>query len=169
MKKRWLALIISLSLLVGAGIGVGIFAICDACNEKDVAPQLVLASPETVYLTDFRYTYDVDTGARTFAYCFVNNSDEDLSIAIGYPALERRSGDTWIMLEYGIEEGCAIYRARSGINSIYPLENIIARVNGFAEQGLLKSNDPVGEYRLVYNFDYFDVIATFSVTEEMLP
>ena len=169
MKKKWLAWIISVSVLLGAGLGAGAYAICDACNEKDVAPQLVLASPETVYLTDFRYTYNVDTGARTFAYRFVNNSDEELHGPTGYPALERRSGNTWLRLENGIVEGSATYPARRGVNRIYLLEEITRRVSAYAEEGFLESDDVVGEYRLVYCFDTFDVSVTFSITQEMLP
>ena len=169
MKKKWLAWIISVSVLLGVGLGAGIYAICDACSGDEAVPEFVAASAETVYITDFKYTYEPTDGTRSFSYRFVNNSDEELHGPTGYPALERRSGNTWLRLENGIVEGGATYPARRGVKRGYSLEEITRRVSAYAEEGFLESDDVVGEYRLVYCFDTFDVSVTFSITQEMLP
>ena len=174
MKRRWVALIAVLSVIIGmvAGAALFYFSTAGRLYRADGLLQNSRMRIENVYFDGGLFTYTVVNDSCKRLFC-----DDS-------PYIERREGDQWITLDKKESfDSTTVYSAFHSVTHIFTWEDLIEQLTLTNVDGILLPEEIVGEYRIVegkvntsahnnlpkYREDVPYLVGYFTVTEDMIP
>ena len=174
MKRRWVALIAVLSVIIGmvAGAALFYFSTAGRLYRADGLLQNSRMRIENVYFDGGLFTYTI-----------VNDSCKDIRCDDS-PYIERREGDQWITLDKKEHfDSETVYVPFRRVTHFLTWEALIEQLTLTDADGILLPEEIVGEYRIVegkvntsahnnlpkYREDVPYLVGYFTVTEDMIP